>query len=78
MMARWTNGLFRATPHRVLRPAGGAARVSVAFFYEPNYDATMAPLPACCELTGEPARWPAVVYGDHLLAKTSANFARPR
>ena len=74
MMARWTNGLYRATPHRVLRPATGA-RISIPFFFEPNYDAVIAPLPRCCELTGRSAMWPPVVYGDHLHAKTSSNFA---
>ena len=74
MMARWTNGLYRATPHRVLRPMTGA-RISIPFFFEPNYDAVIAPLPRCCELTGRSAMWPPVVYGDHLHAKTSSNFA---
>ena len=74
MMARWTNGLYRATPHRVLRPATGA-RISIPFFFEPNYDAVIAPLPRCCEITGRSAMWPPVVYGDHLHAKTSSNFA---
>jgi len=74
MMARWTNGLYRATPHRVLRPAAGA-RISIPFFFEPNYDAVIAPLPRCCELTSRRAMWPPVVYGEHLLAKTSSNFA---
>ena len=40
MMRIWTNGLYRSTPHRVLRPAPGCGRrLSIPFFFEPNYDA---------------------------------------
>lgn len=40
MMRIWTNGLYRSTPHRVLRPAPGVGRrLSIPFFFEPNYDA---------------------------------------
>ena len=74
MLARWTNGLFRATPHRVLPPTHGAGdRVSVPFFFEPNYDATIRPLDCCIE-PGAAAAFEAVRYGDHLLQKTSTNF----
>ena len=76
-MARWTNGLYRATPHRVLRPAA-TSRISVPFFFEPNYKAVISPLPRCCELTGRGPQWPSVVYGDHLYAKTSQNFSPAR
>jgi len=36
-MERWTNGLYKATPHRVLNVTG-KARYSIPFFFEPNYD----------------------------------------
>mmetsp|Transcript_10714 Transcript_10714/g.19394 ORF Transcript_10714/g.19394 Transcript_10714/m.19394 type:complete len:390 (-) Transcript_10714:244-1413(-) len=74
MLSRWTNGLYRSTPHRVLRPRGGASRTSIPFFFEPNYRAEIVPMPSCCEATGRPARFSPIVYGDHLLAKTSSNF----
>jgi len=74
MLARWTNGLYRSTPHRVLRPQSGASRISIPFFFEPNYQAEIAPLPQCCTSTGQPPRFPPIVYGDHLLSKTSSNF----
>ena len=38
MMERWTNGLWRSTPHRVIH-RGDNFRVSVPFFYEPDFDA---------------------------------------
>ena len=34
MLARWTNGMFASTPHRVLSPPTGSSRVSVPFFFE--------------------------------------------
>ena len=75
MLARWTNGLYRSTPHRVLRPSGGRRRISIPFFFEPNYNAVIAPLPECCDATGKPPRFAPIVYGDHLLAKTNSNFS---
>jgi isopenicillin N synthase-like dioxygenase len=38
MMERWTNGLWRSTTHRVVH-RGDAFRVSVPFFYEPDFGA---------------------------------------
>lgn len=38
MMERWTNGLWRSTVHRVVH-RGGEYRVSVPFFFEPDWDA---------------------------------------
>jgi len=48
ILDRWTNGQLPATPHRVLVPAGAAARQgrqSIAFFQQPNPDAPVAPAP---------------------------------
>ena len=38
MMERWTNGLWKSTTHRVVH-RGDAFRVSVPFFYEPDFEA---------------------------------------
>jgi isopenicillin N synthase-like dioxygenase len=43
MMQRWTNGRFVSTPHRVANRTG-ADRISVPFFANPDYSATIAPL----------------------------------
>ncbi len=56
----WTGGRLKATPHRVL--AGDRDRVSVPFFFEPRFDAMIAPIP------GAPAA-PPVRYADHLMEK---------
>ena len=43
MMQRWTNGRFVSTPHRVANRTG-QDRISVPFFANPDYDATITPL----------------------------------
>ena len=71
MLARWTNNVYVSTPHRVLRPA--VDRVSVPFFFDPNYTAQIAPIEAALR-ADEPPCFAPIMYGDHLLAKTSQNF----
>jgi hypothetical protein len=52
-MSRWTNGLYKATLHRVVNPARTATpasnsrRLSMAFFHKPAYDAAVEVLPTC-------------------------------
>jgi len=88
MLSVWTQGRFTATPHRVRHTQPGRYRTSIAFFYEPNYDAVINPLfPA--DLNGasmssgagnssEPLQRAlqghGLVYGEHLFAKVSGNF----
>jgi isopenicillin N synthase-like dioxygenase len=43
MMQRWTNGRFVSTPHRVANRTG-QDRISVPFFANPDYEATITPL----------------------------------
>ena len=75
----WTGGRLKATPHRVLAPARGeraGERVSIPFFFEPRFDAMIAPIP------GAPQAAP-VRYADHLIEKirqfgTHATEPKPR
>jgi isopenicillin N synthase-like dioxygenase len=73
MMERWTNGLWKSTLHRVIHK-GSNYRVSVPFFFEPNFEAVIKPLEACVENTGGEARFESVKYGDHLIGKIKGNF----
>ncbi len=73
MMQRWTNGLWKSTRHRVIHKGDGY-RVSVPFFYEPDFGALVEPLEACVMRTGGTRRWEAVRYGDFLRAKVMGNF----
>jgi isopenicillin N synthase-like dioxygenase len=73
MMELWTNGLWKSTLHRVIHRAS-SYRISVPFFFEPNWEADIRPLKKCVEQTGGQELYPAVKYGDHLKAKVESNF----
>ena len=63
MMARWSGGVWKATRHRVVH-RGAGYRVSVPFFFEPDWDARVPGL----EGEGE------VIYGEYLKGKVRGNF----
>jgi isopenicillin N synthase-like dioxygenase len=72
LLAEWTNDRWRSTLHRVVPPPAGAdgpvLRRSAAFFLDGNHDALVECLPTCCD-PSNPARYPPVLAGEHLLAK---------
>ncbi|CAG8696592.1 9356_t:CDS:10 [Acaulospora morrowiae] len=72
MLNVWTNDVYRSTLHRVIHK-GNSYRVSVPFFYEPNFDAKIEPLKRCLEINPV-KRYDSVIYGEHLLKKVSGNF----
>mmetsp|Transcript_8405 Transcript_8405/g.19617 ORF Transcript_8405/g.19617 Transcript_8405/m.19617 type:complete len:317 (+) Transcript_8405:30-980(+) len=78
MLERWTNGVYRSTPHRVLN-THGKERFSAPFFFEPNFHARVCPLPSCVS-PERPQRWEACTSGEHLLnkyAQTQDGFVPP-
>jgi len=73
----WTNGLYRSTLHQVIH-RGSNYRVSIPFFFEPNFDAEVKPLPAALRLQksdGAVEQRKPVIYGEFLVAKVGNNFA---
>uniref|UniRef100_A0A0W0F3Y2 Fe2OG dioxygenase domain-containing protein n=1 Tax=Moniliophthora roreri TaxID=221103 RepID=A0A0W0F3Y2_MONRR len=76
----WTNGLYKSTLHRVIH-RGTNYRVSIPFFFEPNFDAVVKPLDAALRIQDSRKEPPSdkqykpVKYGDFLLGKVSNNFA---
>lgn len=72
MMARWTNNLYASTRHRVINKGTGT-RHSMAFFFDPNADAELSPLPGCVAEGEAPLFAPASCL-SHLLAKIDASF----
>lgn len=69
LMARWTNGQWPATQHRVVNPpdaqAADSRRLSLVFFHNPNYDAAVAALPGTVPAGAAP-RFPPTTSGEHL------------
>jgi isopenicillin N synthase-like dioxygenase len=73
MIERWTNGLWKSTMHRVIH-RGEEQRISVPFFYEPEFDAVVKPLRKCVVESGVKEVHGGSTYGEHLLTKVFNNF----
>lgn len=78
MLDRLTGGTYRSTPHRA-RNVSGRGRLSFPFFFDPGWDADIAPLPHARDDSAE--RWDRAnvhafsgTYGDYLLGKVSKVF----
>ncbi|MEQ9124872.1 MAG: 2-oxoglutarate and iron-dependent oxygenase domain-containing protein [Alphaproteobacteria bacterium] len=70
ILARWTNGRFNSTPHRVVNPSTDRERYSIGQFFDPNLDAVIAPLSRFATPSApEPIR-----YGDYFAMRLDANY----
>lgn len=75
-MQRWTNDVFRSTPHRVVNPPGieqQRSRYALALFCDPDPEVEISSLPSCVQ-PGQPSRYPPVRYADYLQAKFAATY----
>jgi isopenicillin N synthase-like dioxygenase len=72
-MARWTNGRFQATPHRVINTSG-RERYSMPFFFDPNWDALIEALPGTVP-SGEAPKFAPVLAGPYLQSRFDDTFA---
>jgi len=68
MLHRLSNGRLRSTPHRVINRSG-RERYSCPFFFDPNVNTIIAPLPG----TGEP-QFGSVNFGEFLRAELQAGY----
>ena len=80
MLDRITGGRYLSAPHRVQNPAGGN-RLSFAFFFDPNFNGDIKPLPLAEVKDNRSERWDHSsvhefqgTYGDYLLSKVSKVF----
>ena len=48
-----SNGYFRATPHRVVSPPKGVQRISIAYFFNPRFEAKIVPVTLPAALAAE-------------------------
>jgi isopenicillin N synthase-like dioxygenase len=93
MLDRMTGGKYRSTPHRVrnawpegpgppLIRAARRDRLSFPFFFDPNWNAEVGPIPGCSPPRDDKReRWDGAsvhewrgTYGDYLLTKVSKVF----
>ena len=72
MLHRWSNGRLLSTPHRVINTSG-RERYSCPFFFDPNVETTIAPLPSCVG-PDRPAQFEPLVFGDFLRAELGAGY----
>lgn len=74
LLARWTNDLYRSTPHRVkVRPAAAAAgRLSIAFFNDPDPEVLVETLPSCMSAEN-PSKYPPITAHAHILERIAAS-----
>jgi isopenicillin N synthase-like dioxygenase len=71
LLARWTNGRYASTPHRVINRSG-RERMSIATFYDPDYKALVDP-----RALGTPdaeCRYEPVLAGDHIVGRIERSF----
>ncbi len=73
-LERWSNGRYRATPHRVQTPRN--RRYAINFYLDPSPDVPVAPLP---ELTGTGAsEQRPKTYAAYLTERLAASHMSPR
>ena len=91
MLDRLTGGAYRSTPHRVFN-ASGRERLSWPLFFDPDFTATVTPLPQHARIAAEAVdadrarRWDGAsvlapfegTYGDYLLGKVGKVFPQLR
>jgi isopenicillin N synthase-like dioxygenase len=72
LMARWTNGIFASTYHRVAN-LSGHARYSLPCFIGANADALIEALPSCVSRE-RPAKYPPVRAGEYVSSAIYHSF----
>ena len=72
MMARWTNGRWASTVHRVANPPvislAASRRQSIGYFMHPDFDAPIRCIPTC-RTEGAAPRFPEISAGMHIRSK---------
>ncbi|MDF1790973.1 MAG: 2-oxoglutarate and iron-dependent oxygenase domain-containing protein [Thalassobaculaceae bacterium] len=75
LMMRWSNNRWVSTPHRVVNPAQPdgqglptSRRLSIGYFFIPNYDTEIACLPGCAS-EDRPARYEPITVQNYRTAR---------
>jgi len=72
LLERWTNGVFRSTPHRVVN-ASGRERLSLVLGFDPNFETLVDPAVICAE--GDTPKFEPITCGDYLSWRMDRSFA---
>ena len=76
MMARWTDGRWTSTLHRVANPrdlnSARSRRQTIGYFMHPDYDAPISAVPSCVP-AGEAPKFPSISAGEHIAMKIAAS-----
>ncbi len=76
MLHRWSNGILKSTPHRVINHSG-EERYSCAFFFDPYVDTIIAPLEECTTAQ-QTANFEPIHFGEFLQAELEAAYKQHR
>jgi isopenicillin N synthase-like dioxygenase len=68
MFARWTNDLFKSTPHRVVNVAMDRPRYSMPYFVDPGRDVIIE------NLMGTPAKYPPISAYEYLKWRLAQSY----
>ncbi|MBN34632.1 MAG: 2OG-Fe(II) oxygenase [Rhodospirillaceae bacterium] len=71
LLARWSNGRYRSTPHRVIN-SSGRERLSLVLAFDPDFDTVIDPQLVCAP--GEEPREEAMSCGDYLIWRFGRAF----
>jgi isopenicillin N synthase-like dioxygenase len=73
-----SHGYFRATPHRVVSPPKGVGRISVAYFFNPKFEADVTPVDLPPELAAEAPGGASTDPDNPILSNYGANSLKVR
>ena len=74
MLQRWSNGLLKSTPHRVINTSG-QARYSCPFFFDPNVTTLVEPLASCISAE-TPVAYDSINFDEFLRGELTAGYQR--
>jgi isopenicillin N synthase-like dioxygenase len=79
LLAQWTNDRWVSTLHRIATPTDttrSVARYSIPFFFKPNFDAVIEPIPSCIG-NGRPLKYAPIVAAEHMAMKRRKHVVAP-